>query len=1142
MSAPPTNRVPNPASTSSTRFSHLPHQFSSQTGTTFVHDAIGYYPSFGAIPSSVPKSTTSSFASALVLAPEQDSPSARNHHTRPSPRDHDVRVMRNSPAGSNTTPTSEGSMSATLPGRQGVGTDSYVLSCAQDQTYQGGEVHRHAPISSQFSDELSYSQMHPSSSSMSFLQSNHQRPDELLWAHDEPFSMFQNAHLPPSNTAGVTDPSHFPTYGADYSFNPIGINGTGINVCHAEEEMVGWSLERTGETFPAPAGIDFDFMPDASAWSHLPSASISAPDRRSGVGFASGSSCGCNSISAQSFARSDSDPLSGKYCGEGQEASQQHERLEQYDATNGPSGVQASIPHHPSPVVGQLDGEQISSSFIHLQTMQSASPSMSVPSQYVRANGNLLQSAQAQEETVQGQVHRGHSALMPPPPIPARAHTLDSEQPKSRNRGPHSSLERRHTVAVPPTTNVLPVDAGASSAETPSVVSTRSSSAAPDSSRFRGESSSEGSATPRNATGSLNDAMWTQAQEYNRHSLSETFRQQHDMSDPPAEIREGNALHRSTRFDSALRGSPLMEKIRQVSQGQNGETGTTRGTGTGTDAHNSVIGTEPPTAPDDLSDKEFFNGPIGKDWTPAVANHEVCLAPDSSEKPPFANPLVSPISPTSTEEVTTPSVEFARNGNHQVCTTYASVAPANPASRPVLPPDSLNHYVIPVLRHDGHLAPHVSGLGGGFISAYDGRSYLTDDSEPDPEHVPPAPPGARSGDNPVLMRFLPHPMQKRGEIYHQMLNPAPQPQSGKGPPNQDDATERTRAEDGVNQTPETNDDARKDFEEKGIKSEEQGEGWGSTEGGSHGQRFALPGLVHRDGDRTGASNRSGPRLKLSTEKKTPPKMACHFCRNRKIACGPSKCGDLSICNQCERRNLRCIFPTVSRRGMRSKMPRSAHTVDGTSEVDKDSVEEDEYPDESEDNSASPGRRESRTPGFGSSEKQRNMKKSREKAVKSRISKGRGKGKGKISEVQREDQSGKDHGEVDMDGDRQEPQEADIEMRVDHGSGYADDPLASLGAAQMQWQHQQSHAVPVPSSIRPNAPASVTYPTVHSSLSSSSLSTLGFTQSTFEVSYPVPGNGDNYSLHVGSSHPFTTSPLPRRNPQSSIAAEGSADHL
>ncbi|KAA1472938.1 hypothetical protein DENSPDRAFT_765553, partial [Dentipellis sp. KUC8613] len=51
--------------------------------------------------------------------------------------------------------------------------------------------------------------------------------------------------------------------------------------------------------------------------------------------------------------------------------------------------------------------------------------------------------------------------------------------------------------------------------------------------------------------------------------------------------------------------------------------------------------------------------------------------------------------------------------------------------------------------------------------------------------------------------------------------------------------------------------------------------------------------------------------------KPPPFLACFFCRGRKIACTPPKPGNPDrTCNQCERRNLICEYPLVSRRGQR----------------------------------------------------------------------------------------------------------------------------------------------------------------------------------------------------------------------------------
>ncbi|KZT04266.1 uncharacterized protein LAESUDRAFT_658075, partial [Laetiporus sulphureus 93-53] len=52
----------------------------------------------------------------------------------------------------------------------------------------------------------------------------------------------------------------------------------------------------------------------------------------------------------------------------------------------------------------------------------------------------------------------------------------------------------------------------------------------------------------------------------------------------------------------------------------------------------------------------------------------------------------------------------------------------------------------------------------------------------------------------------------------------------------------------------------------------------------------------------------------------PLTLACLFCRKRKIACGSPPPGAKDrTCNQCARRNLKCVYPEGSRRGMRSKL-------------------------------------------------------------------------------------------------------------------------------------------------------------------------------------------------------------------------------
>ncbi|TFK66521.1 hypothetical protein BDN72DRAFT_771886, partial [Pluteus cervinus] len=61
----------------------------------------------------------------------------------------------------------------------------------------------------------------------------------------------------------------------------------------------------------------------------------------------------------------------------------------------------------------------------------------------------------------------------------------------------------------------------------------------------------------------------------------------------------------------------------------------------------------------------------------------------------------------------------------------------------------------------------------------------------------------------------------------------------------------------------------------------------------------------------------GLQVRSAQEKK--PSLACLFCRGRKIACGPPILGSKDqTCNQCQRRSLKCEYPSESRRGMRKK--------------------------------------------------------------------------------------------------------------------------------------------------------------------------------------------------------------------------------
>ncbi|CAL1710350.1 unnamed protein product [Somion occarium] len=61
--------------------------------------------------------------------------------------------------------------------------------------------------------------------------------------------------------------------------------------------------------------------------------------------------------------------------------------------------------------------------------------------------------------------------------------------------------------------------------------------------------------------------------------------------------------------------------------------------------------------------------------------------------------------------------------------------------------------------------------------------------------------------------------------------------------------------------------------------------------------------------------------------KKKPIMACLFCRERKICCGPPPPDSLNqTCKQCSRRGLDCVFPTESRRGQHKRSPRAARVA------------------------------------------------------------------------------------------------------------------------------------------------------------------------------------------------------------------------
>ncbi|KAI0922606.1 hypothetical protein AcV5_009535 [Taiwanofungus camphoratus] len=80
-------------------------------------------------------------------------------------------------------------------------------------------------------------------------------------------------------------------------------------------------------------------------------------------------------------------------------------------------------------------------------------------------------------------------------------------------------------------------------------------------------------------------------------------------------------------------------------------------------------------------------------------------------------------------------------------------------------------------------------------------------------------------------------------------------------------------------------------------------------------------------DRDGKPGQAIFKLNAAGATREPPKkkpiMACLFCRERKIACGPPVPGSADPrCNQCARRSLVCEYPKESRRGQHKRGPRA----------------------------------------------------------------------------------------------------------------------------------------------------------------------------------------------------------------------------
>ncbi|KAF7315930.1 hypothetical protein MIND_00109800 [Mycena indigotica] len=76
------------------------------------------------------------------------------------------------------------------------------------------------------------------------------------------------------------------------------------------------------------------------------------------------------------------------------------------------------------------------------------------------------------------------------------------------------------------------------------------------------------------------------------------------------------------------------------------------------------------------------------------------------------------------------------------------------------------------------------------------------------------------------------------------------------------------------------------------------------------------------------------------DKDKKPTVACYFCRQRKIACGPPITGlgmSMDACNQCQRRSLKCAYPSESRRG---KRPQTEAVTEATTSASPEAAEKD----------------------------------------------------------------------------------------------------------------------------------------------------------------------------------------------------------
>lgn len=409
----------------------------------------------------------------------------------------------------------------------------------------------------------------------------------------------------------------------------------------------------------------------------------------------------------------------------------------------------------------------------------------------------------------------------------------------------------------------------------------------------------DGAITPRAATLQLGDAQWSQSQRHNRFAMNETYRIRHG-SDPPAEMRilETSALERSRVGDNALIAALQEEKRAKLERGSATDIEVTPERGVEEGDRANLYATSNPAGATNMTyygsggfmsdGNNFFEDDYDYDgeWVPAKGGDSIArerAISSENDQPRSADASSSASMSPSSPELPTP-LDQRLLQPQQRQSAGASDSDNKPADK--VQSIVLQQKVLPLLRHDAHLASHVSGVGGNFSEAYDGRSYLPDDAEPDPEHLPQyPPPGARSGDHPILIPIRPHPLRNRGQRHHRLYQPptmsllaSASKVLDRNKKNEDSALEEGADKDEEHLAAKAKHEA--EIVEQMVNKDEQGDGFGFVESGSFGEY--KNGLVS-EAER---KKRSHPRLKLSTEKKTAPKMACLFCRQRKIACGP----------------------------------------------------------------------------------------------------------------------------------------------------------------------------------------------------------------------------------------------------------------